>query len=100
LLYLRRGQRAEWVQDTLTRSVAPLISSLDVMLRLRGGSAPAGKSEIAVAAAQAFGLDGRVLRDLLALKAGTYAPDDAELRRMYGAFMTFVDRVADAVDRL
>lgn len=100
LFYLRRAQHAELIETALTGAISSLCSSLAVLLSLKTGAAPASKDRIVDAAAQAFGLDGRVLHDVLALKVGRHQPDDAALRRLYGEFMVTVERAADVVDQL
>lgn len=100
LYYVRRSHRPELIESTLSGAISSLISSLAVLLLLKTGQTPTGKAQIADAAAQTFGLDGQLLQNVLALKARNYEPDDAELRRLYGDFMTAVEHTADVVDQL
>jgi hypothetical protein len=71
-----------------------------MLLILKTGQAPNGKQAVAEAAARELALDGKPLRDVLALKAGDYKPDAAELKRLYGAFMSVVEKAADMVEQL
>jgi hypothetical protein len=99
-LYLLRSQRPEQIEATLGRTISAFLATLGVVLLLQTGQAPVGKEAIAAAATDTLGLDGRVLRDVLALKARTSQPDVVELKRLYDDFMTTVERAAEIVDGL
>jgi len=97
--YLQRGSRPELVEATLGTAVSAFLKSLSALLTLKIGHAPTAKSAIAEAVVRELDLDGRPLHDALALKSGTYKPDSAELRDLYGRFMATVQKAADIVDR-
>jgi hypothetical protein len=98
--YLQRAQHAELVESTLTTAISSFLSSLSALLILKTGQAPMEKKAIAEAATRELELDDKPLQDTLALKSGEYKPDSAELKALYGAFMSTVHRAADVVDRL
>lgn len=98
--YLHRARRTELVEGTLNTAISSFLSSLSALLTLKTGRAPMEKRAIVEAAAREWNLDAKPLQDALALKSGQYEPDAAELKRLYGAFMSTVQRAADVVDQL
>jgi hypothetical protein len=96
--YLHRAHYPELIESTLARAISSLLASLRVALVIKNGEAPIEKAAIAEAAARDLGLDGAVLRDVLALKAGEHKPQRDELGRLYNAFMLTVQKAADWVD--
>ncbi len=98
--YVLRAHRPEQLRVTLESGLSSLLSGLGVMLHLRGGDVPATRTAVAEASARAFQLDGKAIQDVLDLKSGGSAPEPAELRRRYGAFLSVATRAAEAVDKL
>ncbi len=94
--YLQRRQRPEAMERTLDEVVPPFMANLSVLIELKTGEATTD----VVDAAEAAGLPGAVLRELLALGSGQLKPDGEELRRLYGAFMETVQQAAEIVDSL
>lgn len=98
--YLQRAQHSELVESTLTAAISSFLSSLSALLILKTGQAPTDKKAIVAAGARELGLDSKPLQETLALKSGEYKPNAAELKQLYGAFMSTVERAADIVDKL
>ncbi len=96
--YLNRRHRPELVEATLVRGAASLLNALRVLLELRGHPPAVRYGEVAAAAAQAFGLDGDLLRALLEVRAGSSQPDRGRLLEMYDRFMPLVERAASLAD--
>lgn len=93
--YIERSHRGELLEITLARGVESLIRDLAVLLYLRTGEVLDAEATVA-RAAEDLGIPSQPLEDTLALGAGA-APED--LRTLYDAFMTAVERAADLVDR-
>lgn len=98
--YLQRIHHTELIESTLTRAISSFLTSLSPLLILKAGHAPITKSAIAEAAGREFGFNTKSLTDVLALKSGNYKPEVAELKRLYNAFMTTVEKAAELVDQL
>jgi predicted nucleotidyltransferase len=97
--YLQRAHRPELIESTLASAISSFLTSLGAFLFLKTGQPPGGKAAVAEAAGRELGLDGALLRELLALKSGESRPDAAELKRLYAAFMAVVQQAAGLVDR-
>ena len=98
--YLQRRHRTELIESTLNRAVSSFLTSLNVLVLLKTGHAPTGKSAIAEAAGRELEVDEKPLQEVLGLKSGKYRPDSADLNRLYNEFMATVQKAADIVDRL
>jgi len=97
--YLRRSERGELIEKTLTSAISSFLTSLRVLLILRGRDAPAIKTEIADAAAAEFGLPADVLKAVLDVKTGRRRVGPAELRGLYEQFIGAVERTVEIVEQ-
>jgi hypothetical protein len=99
-LYLRRAKQPKLLQETLTVAITPFLRTLATCLTLKTSVAPTQDDAVIVAATEEFALDGEVLKQVLALKHAPRLSGLEDLRRLYNAFMTVVQRAAEAIDRL
>lgn len=97
--YLRRSERGELIEKTLTSAISSFLTSLRVLLILRGRDAPAVKGEIVDAASREFGLPADVLKAVLDVKTGRRRAGPAELRALYGKFMAAAERAVEIVEQ-
>jgi len=97
--YLQRGSHTDLIEGTLKRAISSFLGDLNALLVLKTAEAPSGKEQIVDAAVRELGLAEKTLRDVLALKSGSYRPGAAELKRLYGAFMATVQEAANIADR-
>lgn len=97
--YLRRSERGELIEKTLTSAISSFLTSLRILLILRGQSAPAIKTEIADAAAAEFGLPADVLKAVLDVKTGRRRASPGELRELYEQFIGAVERAVEIVEQ-
>ena len=99
-VYLRHRLHGDGLHDALTRASAAFLNSLSAALVLKTGESPTLKREIAAAAVKEFDLDATTLADVLDLRERKSKSRNGELRALYGAFMSVVQKAAHAVDQL
>lgn len=97
--YLQRAHLPELIEATLGTAISSFLGSLNVLVELKTGKVSDTKATI-VDEAEKIGLDGKTLRDVLALKSGDLKPKKEELKRLYGTFMAAVQRAAEMADAL
>ena len=97
--FLQAGQRPEAIEGTLQRSVSTLLGNLRVLAELKTGQ-PVGTNAGIIGQAASLGLDGAVLKDLLALRRRELKPETAALIKLYDAMMQQVDRARHEVEKL
>ena len=95
--YLMGGGRRR--TEMLTRVIGGFIEDLRVILSLSQVTLPP-RAEVLAGAAEAFGLDAELLRNVVALRDLDTSLTSEDADRLYDGFMTLVGRVAYQLDEM
>jgi hypothetical protein len=99
-MYLGRANRPRLLAATLTTGGTALMKPLAACMTLKTGVAPTQNHDVIQAAAAEFGLDADVLNRVLALKHESRRAAPEDLKRLYGGFMTAVEKLAREIDQM
>ena len=99
-LYIPASGSATRLRDLMADSLSSFATLFAPVLLLHGQDAPVLKVEIVRATVGLLGLDGRVFERVFALRDGATPPGEREADELFASYLTQVERVIDAVDRL
>jgi predicted nucleotidyltransferase len=101
-LYIPASASAERLRDLMSDSLSSFATLFAPVLLLHGEEPPVLKRDVVAATARLLGLDGRVFERVFAMReAGDgAATGDRAANEHFAAYMTEIERVIDAVDRL
>ncbi len=98
--YLEIGTNAKQMESVLVESLTSLIPVFRGMLRLKDREISMEKQSVLHAVAEEFGVDKEIFLRALAVKLGSEKIGKAEMEIFFGRYLTEVEKLAIAVDRL
>lgn len=98
--YLQRIRYAEMIEGTLTNTISSHLIDLATLINLKNGKVIKQKDEIIDSASTEFGLDSKLLKDLLMLKEGGFSYKIEELKILYDSYITSVQKSAQIADKI
>jgi predicted nucleotidyltransferase len=100
-LYIPASGSAGRLRDLMADSLSSFATLFAPVLLLHGHDAPVLKHDIVRAAVKLMGLDGAVFERVFALREGAGAPPgEREADELFASYMSQIERVIEAVDRL
>ena len=99
-VYLEVGANAKAIGAVAVESLTSLIPVFRGMLRLVEKEVPRPKSEVIDAASKEFGVDARILHQVLDIKAGRAKLEKKDIEEFYGRYIKEIEKLAVAADQL
>jgi predicted nucleotidyltransferase len=99
-LYIPASGSADRLRDLMADSLSSFATLFAPVLLLHGQEPPVQKVDIVRAAVRALGLDGAVFERVFALRDGAAPPGEREADELFASYMSQIERVIEAVDRL
>ena len=101
-LYIPASTSVGRLRDLMSDSLSSFAALFAPVLLLHGEEPPVLKHDIVRAAVRRLGLDGEVFERVFALREaqGGHAPGEREADEIFASYMTQIERVIEAVDRL
>lgn len=98
-LYIPASVSVEKLSDLMSDSLASFASLFRAVLMLNGEEPPIGKPECVRATAKLLRLDPKPFEQIFALRAtGELPANDEEANELFGAYMSQIEQVVEAVD--
>lgn len=98
-LYIPASVSVEKLSDLMSDSLASFASLFRAVLMLNGKEPPIGKPECVRATAKLLRLDPKPFEQIFALRAtGELPANDEEANELFGAYMSQIEQVVEAVD--
>lgn len=99
-LYLHGGQRDRQLLDALLEANRNFLQDIHACLVVKTGMAPEDATDLPAAFGAEFGLDTKVVHDVLAIGRAADGPGGQELKATFDRFMRLVHDSARAVDQM
>jgi predicted nucleotidyltransferase len=98
-LYIPASVSVEKLSDLMSDSLASFASLFRAVLMLNGKEPPIGKPECVRATAKLLRLDPKPFEQIFAIRAtGELPANDEEANELFGAYMSQIEQVVEAVD--
>ena len=98
-LYIPASVSVEKLSDLMSDSLASFASLFRAVLMLNGKEPPIGKPECVRATAKLLRLDAKPFEQIFAIRAtGELPANDEEANELFGAYMSQIEQVVEAVD--
>lgn len=98
-LYIPASVSVEKLSDLMSDSLASFASLFRAVLMLNGEEPPIGKPECVRATAKLLRLDPKPFEQIFAMRAtGELPANDEEANELFGAYMSQIEQVVEAVD--
>jgi len=98
-LYIPASVSVEKLSDLMSDSLASFASLFRAVLMLNGKEPPIGKPECVRATAKLLRLDPKPFEQIFAMRAtGELPANDEEANELFGAYMSQIEQVVEAVD--
>ncbi len=99
-IYLHQSQTSQQLLDTLFDSVRILLQGIGACLTVKTGIIPEQHGDLIDSFGAEFGIDIRVLQELLSLRESAQVPAAEDVKQIFDQFMQLVHDAAVAVDQM
>lgn len=99
-IYLHRNQNSRQLLETLLDANRGFLQDIHACLVVKTGVVPEDETDLAAAFDAEFGLDTKVINEILNLRRHAQVPEAEDLKRIFDRFMRLVHDAALAVDQM
>ena len=99
-LYIPHSVSARRLQDLMADSLSSFATLFAPVLMLHGAEPPVLKHDLVRATVRLLTLDAEPFERVFALRSGAHELDEVEANELFAAYMTQLERVVEAVDRV
>jgi predicted nucleotidyltransferase len=99
-IYLHRNQNSSQLLETLLEANRSFLQDIHACLVVKTGIVPEDDTDLAAAFGEEFGLDTKVVNEVLGIRVHAAVPKAEDLKRTFDRFMQLVHDSALAVDQM